>query len=129
MKVEYRGRITSLNLLVTLFIIQPRKLFAFWAASRHYWLNVQYFIHYYSQVLFHRAALNPFLPTLGQLGSHLALFPYTSLGFWKLAFSGLIAPTISLGVARVGCYLGSSICYCFSGYVSHNLMQPKAFII
>jgi len=36
--VEKRGRIPSLDLLATLFLMQPRIQLAFWAASAHWWL-------------------------------------------------------------------------------------------
>ena len=38
MRAEQRGKITSLDLLVTLLSMQPRIWLAFWAASAHCWL-------------------------------------------------------------------------------------------
>ena len=51
------GRITSLDLLATLLLMQPRIRLAFWDARAHCWL-----IHQYAQVLLCRAALCPFIP-------------------------------------------------------------------
>ena len=55
------GSISSLALLVTLLLMQPRIQLAFWAARAHWLAHVQFAIHQYPQVFFGRAALNAFI--------------------------------------------------------------------
>jgi len=38
-RAEQRGRITSLDLLATLLLMQPRLRLAFWAVSTHCWVT------------------------------------------------------------------------------------------
>ena len=58
--VDQGGRITSLNLLTMLLLMRPRIWLAFWAEGTLL-AHVQFAIHKYSQVLFSRAVLNPFI--------------------------------------------------------------------
>jgi len=58
---EQRGRITSLDLLATLLLMQPRICFFFLGCECTLLGHVQLFIPQYPQVL-GRAALNPFIP-------------------------------------------------------------------
>ncbi|KAK4831337.1 hypothetical protein QYF61_017468 [Mycteria americana] len=61
MRAGYRGRITSLDLLVTLLLMQPRIWLAFWAASAHCWLMLSFSsTNTPKSFSSGRAALNPF---------------------------------------------------------------------
>ncbi|KAK4829131.1 hypothetical protein QYF61_002210 [Mycteria americana] len=55
--LEQRGRITSLDLLAMLLLMQPRIQLAFWAVSAHCWV-----MSGFSFTITPKAALNPFTP-------------------------------------------------------------------
>ncbi|KAK4811117.1 hypothetical protein QYF61_019748 [Mycteria americana] len=60
--VEWRGRITSLNLLATLHLYAAQDAIGFLGCKRTLPAHVLFFIHQYPQVLLCRAAPNPFIP-------------------------------------------------------------------
>ena len=62
MTAEQMGRITSLDLLVTLLLMQPRIQVAFWAASAPCLLMLSLSISQNFQILLFRAVLKPFSP-------------------------------------------------------------------
>jgi len=70
-RAEQRGRITSLDLLVMLLLMQPRIWLAFQAASAHCWLMLN-LLSTDPQILLLRASLKPFS---GQPVSVLAIAP------------------------------------------------------
>lgn len=55
MRAEQRGKTISLELLVTLLVMQPRVLIIFWAVKAHCWLisNFQPYISLYPAVMSH----------------------------------------------------------------------------
>ena len=55
------GRITSLDLLAALLLVQPRIWLAFWAARVHCWFTSSLPSTSTPKVFFSRAALNPFI--------------------------------------------------------------------
>jgi len=55
------GRISTLDLLDVLLLMQSKIQLAFWAVSAHCQLMSNFSVHQYSQVLLHRATLNPFI--------------------------------------------------------------------
>lgn len=59
MRAEYKEIITSLTLLATALLLQPRIVLAYWAGSAHQ-AHIQLSVHQEPQVLLFRAALTEF---------------------------------------------------------------------
>ena len=107
---EQRGRITSLALLATLLLVQPRIQLA---VRAHCWL-VSSCHHQHPQILFGRAVLYPFIPQFVPIvGVNMTQVQDLALGF--------VEPHELFSCACC------SVCLCLSGWQSHALGQLLLF--